>query len=392
MKKTFTLLSLLLPGFFAFAQQIPNLPIPIGAGNAEVWNGAIYHFGGSNNWSGSIVYPRIYKFDGSAWGYYDSIPDNNLWDVETILVGDKVYLLGGWPNGPSLNRRFDLSSNSWTYLSESPNTNQDWGLTSEEYLGNIYLFNSNGNVYRYTIASDSWTEKTANAATGSWDLSSILYQGEIYILGWNNSAFYKYSPTTDQWTQLADSPYQVGACAFGIINDLIYCIGGNANGSTQATYKSIIVYNITTNSWTIDELELSSKRHWMATAEYQGGLYVVGGIDSLAQAVNTVEEIVPQGTAGIAEPRNSTMGLQLEQNVPNPFRTSTTIGFTIKEKSFVSLKVLDLLGNERMILVNEERPAGRYEIELHAEGLPPGVYTYRLQAGRFVQTRKMMVQ
>ncbi|MDZ7625872.1 MAG: hypothetical protein U5J96_15680 [Ignavibacteriaceae bacterium] len=40
----------------------------------------------------------------------------------------------------------------------------------------------------------------------------------------------KYSPATDQWSQLASSPYQVGACAFGIINNLIYCIGGNIAG------------------------------------------------------------------------------------------------------------------------------------------------------------------
>ena len=44
----------------AFAQQLPNLPIPLGAGTAEVWNNEIYYFGGSNNWSGTIVYPRIY--------------------------------------------------------------------------------------------------------------------------------------------------------------------------------------------------------------------------------------------------------------------------------------------------------------------------------------------
>jgi len=61
----------------SFSQQLPNLPIPIGAGTCEVWNNSIYHFGGSNNWSGSICYPRVYKFDGTSWAYYDSIPDNN---------------------------------------------------------------------------------------------------------------------------------------------------------------------------------------------------------------------------------------------------------------------------------------------------------------------------
>ena len=85
----------------------------------------------------------------------------------------------------------------------------------------------------------------------------------------------------------------------GIINNLIYFVGGNSGGSHRAEYKTILVYDITINGWSIDLREISSKRHWMATAEYKGGLYVVGGIDSIANAVDIVEEIVPQGTAGI---------------------------------------------------------------------------------------------
>ncbi|MBK7215156.1 MAG: T9SS type A sorting domain-containing protein [Bacteroidales bacterium] len=390
------LLSALIPFLFAFmqvyGQQIPNLPIPIGAANAEVWNSSIYNFGGSNNWSGSVVYPRIYKFNGTSWNYHDTIPDNNLWDVETVLAGDKVYLLGGWPNGPSLNRRYDLTNSSWTYLSESPNLSQDWGLTSEEYMGNIYLFNSSGNVYAYNIATDTWVTRTSNTSLGSWDMSSILYQGEIYILGWNNLAFYKYSPATDQWTQLADSPYQVGACAFGIINNLIYCIGGNANGSTSASYKSVIVYDIYTNSWNTDEIELSSKRHWMSTAEYQGGLYVVGGIDSLAQAVDIVEEIVPQGTVGIPEQRVINKEFTLEQNKPNPIVDNSIISFAIPEKSMVKLTITDIQGKEIMSLLNSEMTAGTYNVNIEANKFMPGVYIYKLEAGVYQRSRKFLVK
>ena len=85
----------------------------------------------------------------------------------------------------------------------------------------------------------------------------------------------------DQWTQLRDSPYQVGACAMGIINNLIYFVGGNSGGATGAEYKTILVYDITTDNWSVDLHEISSKRHWMATAEFKGGLYVVGGIEFL---------------------------------------------------------------------------------------------------------------
>ncbi len=391
MKKLITLLFLSGITCLSFSQQLPNLPIPLGAGNAEVWNGSIYHFGGSNNWSGSIVYPRIYRFDGTAWAYHDTIPDNNLWDVETLLVGDNVYLLSGWPSGPNLNRRYNMNTRQWTYLSPSPNPSQTWGMTSEELNGNIYLFDSYGNVYAYNISSDIWTTKTPNAATGSWDMSSILFQDEIYILGWSNSAFYKYTPTTDQWTQLADSPYQVGACAFGIINNLIYAIGGNAGGGTTADYSSILVYNITSNSWETSSLELSSKRHWMATAEYQGGLYVVGGIDELAQSVNTVEEIVPQGTAGLNDNSGLAQGYLLEQNVPNPFNSATIIRYLIPSSSPVIMRLYDVLGTEVETLVNEIKSAGKHQVSFDASGLKSGVYYYSLQAGKYIQTKKLLV-
>ena len=390
MKQLFTIIIILGFYFSSVSQQLPNLPIPLGAGNAEVWNGSIYHFGGSNNWSGSIVYPRIYRFDGTSWAYFDTIPDNNLWDVETTLVGNFVYLLGGWPSGPSLNRRYNLSTGEWVYLTQSPNLSQTWGITAEEINGIIYLFNSLGDVYAYTISTDTWTTKTANTVAGSWDMSSILFQGEIYILGWNNSAFYKYSPSSDQWTQLADSPYQVGACAFGIINNLIYCIGGNAGGGSSARYKSIIDYNITSDSWATDNLEISSKRHWMATAEYQGGLYVVGGIDSIAQSVNTVEEIVPQGTESL----NSELlnGYKLEQNYPNPFYLSTRIAYYLPLPGFTTLKIYDILGNEIATPFSELKSPGNYDINIDLKGIQPGVYFYRLQSGKYAQTRKLLVQ
>jgi hypothetical protein len=380
------------------SQPLPNLPIPLGAGTCEVWNDSIYHFGGSNNWAGSICYPRIYIYDGTSWSYYDSIPDNNMWGVTSVLVGDDVYLLGAWPSGPELNRRYDMNTREWEYLAVSPNTYHTWGITAEVLDGIIYLFNPDGECFAYDISTNIWSNRTFNAATGTRDLSSILYQNEVYIIGWDDSTFYKYTPSSDQWTQLSNSPYQVGACAMGIINNLIYFVGGNAGGTTGAQYKSILVYNITTNGWYVDSLEISSKRHWMATAEYEGGLYVVGGIDSVANSVDVVEEIVPQGTAGITNEPQIPGSISLMQNYPNPFNPSTKIKYSIPQYSKVVIKVFDILGNEIETLVNEEKPIGTYEITWYAENLPSGVYFYRLQAmptgrqaGDFVETKKMVL-
>jgi hypothetical protein len=81
----------------------------------------------------------------------------------------------------------------------------------------------------------------------------------------------------------------------------------------------------------------------------------------------------------------------LSQNYPNPFNPSTTIRFTISDLRFTILKVYDVLGNEIATLVNDKKPAGSYEINFNAANLPSGVYFYKLQAGNFVETKKMVL-
>jgi hypothetical protein len=81
----------------------------------------------------------------------------------------------------------------------------------------------------------------------------------------------------------------------------------------------------------------------------------------------------------------------LEQNYPNPFNPTTTISYSIQELSFVTLKIYDVLGSEVTTLANEDKPAGNFEVEFDATGLPSGTYFYRIQAGNFVETKKMVL-
>ncbi|NNG26515.1 MAG: T9SS type A sorting domain-containing protein [Ignavibacteriaceae bacterium] len=81
----------------------------------------------------------------------------------------------------------------------------------------------------------------------------------------------------------------------------------------------------------------------------------------------------------------------IKQNYPNPFNPNTTIKYQIPELNFVTLKVYDVLGNEIATLVNEEISIGIYEITFDASNLPSGIYFYRLQAGDFIQTKKMIL-
>jgi hypothetical protein len=82
---------------------------------------------------------------------------------------------------------------------------------------------------------------------------------------------------------------------------------------------------------------------------------------------------------------------QLLQNYPNPFNPFSTVGFSIAESRFVTLKVYDILGREVAVLVNEKKMPGMYEVEFDASGLSSGVYFYRLAAGQYVKCRKMVL-
>ena len=81
----------------------------------------------------------------------------------------------------------------------------------------------------------------------------------------------------------------------------------------------------------------------------------------------------------------------LSQNYPNPFNPSTINQFDIPKASFVTLRVYNILGQEVMTLVNEDKKVGRYEVEFNAPTLSSGIYFYRLRAGEHVSTRKFVL-
>jgi hypothetical protein len=92
----------------------------------------------------------------------------------------------------------------------------------------------------------------------------------------------------------------------------------------------------------------------------------------------TAEEVLP-------------VAYELAQNYPNPFNPSTTITYELPRSSMVKLTVYDLLGREVSVLVSERRDAGVHEVKFDGSNLASGVYLYRLTAGSFVETRKLVL-
>ncbi|MFH0991486.1 MAG: T9SS type A sorting domain-containing protein [bacterium] len=97
------------------------------------------------------------------------------------------------------------------------------------------------------------------------------------------------------------------------------------------------------------------------------------------------------GVVGVAGTTDVPLTYQLEQNFPNPFNPTTTIEFSLAQKTRATLKIYDMLGRELANLVDEIKTAGKYSVTWDAGRFSSGMYFYRLTSGDFVQTRKLVI-
>lgn len=127
---------------------------------------------------------------------------------------------------------------------------------------------------------------------------------------------------------------------------------------------------------------------------FGGGLYLVVGTkvnsgfsdgDVYARFVSPLPTAVENNTSLTPDK------ITLYQNYPNPFNPNTKISYTLQTRSFVTLKIYDMLGREIETLVNEEKAPDTYSINWYASDIPSGVYFYRLQAGTFSITKKLIL-
>ncbi len=150
------------------------------------------------------------------------------------------------------------------------------------------------------------------------------------------------------------------------------------NGFIPAAGDSFVV--LTTTSAITDSF---------VTFDIQSGLYL-----SIKKNANNVTIFVDSvGTISSLENETDVRTItsyELSQNYPNPFNPSTTIQFALPQAAFVSLEVFNIVGERVDVLVSQELNSGKYNYEWNGLTLTSGVYFYRLQAGNFVETRKMI--
>jgi len=100
----------------------------------------------------------------------------------------------------------------------------------------------------------------------------------------------------------------------------------------------------------------------------------------------------PNGAVGIINEKNILLkDFNLSQNYPNPFNPTTNIQYSIPTESFVTVSIFDILGKEVATIINKKQSAGSYKTNFNASKLPSGIYFYRINAGNFSETKKMML-
>ncbi|MCG3119126.1 MAG: hypothetical protein ALAOOOJD_01457 [bacterium] len=142
-------------------------------------------------------------------------------------------------------------------------------------------------------------------------------------------------------------------------------------------------------------LDVSSNANGYAVITLSGFLNPGTNQNGPAAALEVYEVKLTPATAVEEQIEAASVSFELRQNYPNPFNPATSVQFSVGASSgapvHVSLKVYDVLGNEVATLVDEKKPAGFYRVRFDAKGLANGVYFYRLQAGDFTATHKMLL-
>jgi hypothetical protein len=147
--------------------------------------------------------------------------------------------------------------------------------------------------------------------------------------------------------------------------------------------------NSTNQFQTIDSVNSNSytDTHVQAGSTYTYRVYVYN--DFAESDYSNSKSVVVVVTA--VESDKLPTEFRLHQNYPNPFNPSTKITFALPKTSHVVLTIVDALGRVQAVLVDGEKPAGTYTAEWNAANVPSGIYFYRLQAGQFVETKKMIL-
>ncbi len=294
----------------------------------------------------------------------------NSYDWTAYICGDSGAVWSFTESGPTdLNTGFDIN----------------FKKVSSRLIDNVWLC---GDSLVYYYDGNTFTEKFSAPV----NLNSIYfkYPSLIWSVGENGYIVYS-SDNGENWTE-QNNPDLLNRSLNDVFFSQIYNWGlGWAVGDQGLILKTTNFgtnWQIESEGTTINNLKRIKFCHW---ADFWGGSFGPGIIvgEHKTVLINPIVVSIEDNPIAVEK-------FHLSQNYPNPFNPSTKIKFEIPgqardDNALVTLKVYDVLGNEITTLVNEDKPAGEYEVEFDGRDLTSGIYFYQLQAGALVKTKKMIL-
>jgi len=333
---------------------------------------------------------------GSGW-FYD-LKDEYYYDEDNKLLIQLDLELNGtsWDSAFQFNYLYNTQGQLNEFIIQ-----KYIGNTWENFLRNSFEYDIYGNEIR--SLTEEWQNGWQNLHMFTNYFSNINRRDSLLFQVWNSTEWENYSKTAFTYNQ------QTGFLEYFIgkfwnngpwVNYINRQITNDQNGNQTLQVDQLWNGNNWENSirrfFTYDDLNYTLTAYcelWNGTDWYlDDGDIIIENPDGFRRGFLMNNVFIYYKTTGISNDENSILdNFDLYQNFPNPFNPTTTIQFQIPELGLVTIKVYDLLGREIATLVNEEKPAGEYEVEFDAAGLTSGVYFYQLRTREFIQTKKMIL-
>jgi hypothetical protein len=363
------------------------------------------YVGGNFNKAGDVNVRNIAKWNGSQWSALGNGVNRTVRDIE--VVSGNVYVGGDFDSAGTISaaKVARWKGSDWNALGAGFNLGvTDLQLAGSDLYATGGFLTSGSDTVNYIAKWDgaSWSKVGKGFNNYGWDLcfyNNLLYAGGVFTEAGGNPASCVAVWDGNEWKSVGSGLNN--SLGGGVVSDLeifegkLYA-GGHFDQAGMLTVNNVAVYD--SDSWKplgrglegappiCYDISIDDKGP-SGYDIYFGGIFsLAGGKPSYNLARYTVS-LVGVENESILAPEN----FYLAQNYPNPFNPATHFGFRIANFGLVTLKVFDVLGNEVSTLVNEEKPAGEYEVEFNARNLSSGVYFYQLKAGSFVQTKKMIL-
>ncbi|MBL7127713.1 MAG: T9SS type A sorting domain-containing protein [Ignavibacteria bacterium] len=297
--------------------------------------------------------------NGASWTQSNLITE----DVWTLAVGGNNVFAGTDHTGVYISTN---NGSSWSQTSMTNITVNSLFISGNDILAaagvggwGVFLSVNNGNSW--TLIGDLNIGTYSVAASGNYIYAGPYYHG-IYL-------------STDFGIHWNQTPLDNGTVV------AIAVSGNNVFAGTEG--YGFEISNDNGTSWTHRSEGLGSA-YIMSLCIINNYIYAGTGNGVYKRPLS---EIIGINQISNEVPKH----LSLSQNYPNPFNPKTNIKFDIPKNAFVTMKVFDILGREVATLVNEKLAPGTYEVDWNGSGYTSGVYFYRLEAGDFVETKKMVL-